>query len=78
MDVVALERVHKALGHPVDLRTLNRDEAGLQAELLGDGALLLGGIGRAVVRQELDGSWPLSDDLWRTYFDISPRNSNPS
>ena len=52
-DVVALERVDEALGHAVALRTAHRRVDRRQAERPSDTPSLVGNVGAAVVRQEL-------------------------
>ena len=52
-DVVALERVDEALGHAFALRTAHRCVDRRQSERPGDAPSLVGDVGAAVVRQEL-------------------------
>ena len=49
LDVVALERADEGLGDAIALRARHRRKIGLEAELAGEDAGVLGGVGRAVV-----------------------------
>jgi len=54
-DVVTLERIDEALGHPVALRTAHGRGDRPQAQLSSDLSRLSGDVGAAVVREELQG-----------------------
>lgn len=63
--VVALHRLHKALGHTVTLRAENRHRQRLQANVHGELTRFPGNVTRAVVRQPMVLSENLGRRRWK-------------